>query len=565
MKKYLLIAVVCLFFFNSFAQEKTWWKETVVYQVYPQSFKDSNGDGVGDLKGILQKLDYLQLLGVETIWITPFYKSPGRDNGYDVSDYRSINPLYGTMEDFDVLLSAVKKRKMHLVMDMVLNHTSDEHVWFKEAKKSRNNYFHNYYIWQTAKKDSLPNNWPGIFGGSAWKWNEQTQEYYLHTFLDSQPDLNWDNPTVRQELYQIMRFWLDKGVDGFRFDAISVISKNKKFPAMDYSKGIFVALNGNINNGPHLHEYLKEMNMQVLSKYNSYSVGEVYTDKDSAWKYVSPERQELFAIHFFDILWLTDASKIIPLKNILDGWNSAFQSRKNWNTAMLTNHDVPRVVSRIGNDKQYRSQSAKMLATLLLTYRGTPFIFQGEELGMTNYPFKDISEIKDITAHTQFTALTKQQGLRDSAAFEIIKNTTRDNARTPMQWDTSKNAGFTTGDNPWLRVNPNYLDINAANETADSGSIFHYYKKLISLRKRNLSLVYGAFEDISPGDSSVYAFTRSLGKEQWLIVLNMTDRIVSFPAGKSGTLILSNYSSNMDENISSRLQPYEAKIYKTNN
>lgn len=565
MKKYLLIAVVCLFFFNSFAQEKTWWKETVVYQVYPQSFKDSNGDGVGDLKGILQKLDYLQLLGVETIWITPFYKSPGRDNGYDVSDYRSINPLYGTMEDFDVLLSAVKKRKMHLVMDMVLNHTSDEHVWFKEAKKSRNNYFHNYYIWQTGKKDSFPNNWPGIFGGNAWKWNEQTQEYYLHTFLDSQPDLNWDNPTVRQELYQIMRFWLDKGVDGFRFDAISVISKNKKFPAMDYSKGIFVALDGNINNGPHLHEYLKEMNMQVLSKYSSFSVGEVYTDKENAWKYVTPERQELSAIHFFDVLWLTDGSEIIQLKNILDGWNSAFQSRKNWNTAMLTNHDVPRVVSRLGNDKQYRIQSAKMFATLLLTYRGTPFIFQGEELGMTNFPFKNMTEIKDVTAHTHFTALTKQQGLSDSAAFETIKSTTRDNARTPMQWDTSKNAGFTTGDNSWLKVNPNYPEINAANEIADSGSVFNYFKKIISLRKRNLSLVYGAFEDISPGDSSVYAFTRSLGKEQWLIVLNMTDRIVSFPAGKSGTLILSNYSSNMDENISSRLQPYEAKIYKTNN
>jgi oligo-1,6-glucosidase len=562
MKKYLLIAVVCLSSFKSFGQDKVWWKETVVYQVYPQSFKDSNGDGVGDLKGIAQKLDYLQQLGVETIWINPFYKSPGHDNGYDIEDYRSINPLYGKMEDFDALLSAIKKRKMHLIIDMVLNHTSDEHPWFKEAKTSRNNIFHDYYIWKRGKKDSVPNNWPSIFGGSAWKWNEQTQEYYMHTFLDVQPDLNWDNPKVRQELYRIMRFWLDKGVDGFRLDAISVISKNKKFPPMDYSKGIFVALNGNINNGPHLHEYLREMNRQVLSKYNAYAAGEVYADKDSAWKYVAPERQELSAILFFDILRLTDTSKIITLKNMLDAWNTALQSKESWNTSVLSNHDFPRALSRIGSDKQYHTQSAKMLATLLLTYRGTPFIFQGEELGMTNYPFKDIAEIKDITAHTQFAILTKQQGLSDSAAFEVIKRTTRDNARSPMQWDASKNAGFTTGDNPWLKVNPNYLDINAANETADSGSIFHYYKNLISIRKNNPSLIFGSFKDVDPGDSSVYAFNRSIGKEQWLIILNMTGKMITYKTGRSGTLILSNYPLVNDNNPSFLLQPYEARIYK---
>jgi oligo-1,6-glucosidase len=562
MKRIVWIAVTCFSFAGSFGQERAWWKETVVYQVYPQSFKDSNRDGIGDLKGITQKLDYLQLLGVETIWVNPFYKSPGYDNGYDVSDYCSIDPVYGTMGDLDALLSALKKRKMHLVIDMVLNHTSDEHAWFKEAKTSRSSVFHDYYIWRQGKKDTVPNNWGSIFGGSAWKWNEQTQEYFLHTFLDKQPDLNWDNPKVRQELYKIMRFWLDKGVEGFRFDAISVISKNKEFPPMDYSKGFFMALNGNINNGPHVHEYLKEMNQQVLSKYHVYSVGEVYTDKDSAWKYIAPERQELSAIYFFDILMLTDAGKIIPLKGILDGWNSALQQKKCWNTAMLSNHDFRRALSRIGNDKRYRAESAKMLATLLLTYRGTPFIFQGEELGMTDYPFKDISEIKDITAHTQFAAMTKEQGLSDSAAFEIIKNTTRDNARTPMQWSTSKNAGFTTGDSSWLKVNPNYPDINAANEVSDPGSIFHYYKKLISLRKNNPSLIYGSYEDITPGDPSIYAFTRAMGKEQWLIILNMTDKTASYQAGRSGTLILSNYASLNVDSPSVLLQPYEARIYK---
>jgi oligo-1,6-glucosidase len=559
-KNVIWIVLLCSSFFESFGQDKAWWKETVVYQVYPQSFKDSDGDGVGDLKGIMQKLDYLQQLGIETIWINPFYKSPGYDNGYDISDYRSIDPLYGSMKDFDALLSGMKKRKMHLVMDMVLNHTSDEHPWFKEARQSRANVFHDFYVWKQGKKDSVPNNWPSIFGGSAWKWNEQTQEYYLHTFYDRQPDLNWDNPKMRQELYKIMRFWLDKGVDGFRLDAISLISKNKAFPPMDYSKGIFAALNGNINNGPHLHEYLKEMNQQVFGKYNVYTVGEIYTDKDSAWEYIAPSRKELSAMLSFDILMLQNPDQVPLLKKTLDGWNAALQSREIWNTSVLTDHDFPRAVSRIGNDKQYRVQSAKMLATLLLTYRGTPFIYQGEELGMTNYPFKDIAEIKDITAHDQFAALTKQQGLSDSAAFKIISSTTRDNARTPFQWDASGNAGFTRAANPWLAVNPNYIDINAAAERTDTGSILNYYKKLIYLRKTNPSLIYGSFEDIDPGDSSVFAFTRTLGKEKWLVILNMKGKAISYQAEKPGTVILSNYSSGKGTDPS-LFQPYEARIY----
>lgn len=562
MKKYLLIAIVCHSFLNSFGQHKAWWKETVVYQVYPQSFKDSDGDGVGDLKGIAQKLDYLQELGVQTLWINPFYKSPGYDNGYDVSDYRKINPLYGTMEDFDRLLSGMKKRKMHLIMDMVLNHTSDEHEWFTEARTSRENYYHDYYIWKSGKKDSIPNNWPSIFGGSGWSWNEKTKEYYLHTFLDKQPDLNWDNPKVRQELYKVLRFWLDKGIDGFRFDAISVISKNKSFPTMDFSKGIFAALDGNINNGPHVHEYLQEMNHEVLGKYNIYAVGEVVTDKEGAWKYVMSERHELSAIHFFDILQLTDSSKVLFLKSTLDEWNAALQSKNSWSTAILTNHDFPRAISRIGNDKLFRTQSSTLLATLLLTYRGTPFIFQGEELGMTNYPFKDITEIKDVTAHAQFTSLIKQQGLSELAAFEIIKNTTRDNARTPLQWNKSKNAGFTTGDSPWLKVNPNYVTINAADEIADTGSIFNYYKKILSLRKNNLSLIYGLFEDVAPRDSSIYSFTRTMGTEQWLVVLNMTSKSILPTTALPEDLVLSNYTYTNVHNASLLLQPYEARIYR---
>jgi oligo-1,6-glucosidase len=562
MKNYVLIAMTCLSFFTSSGQDKAWWKETVVYQVYPQSFKDANGDGVGDLKGIWQKLDYLQQLGIETIWINPFYKSPGHDNGYDIADYRAINPLYGTMQDFDRLLSALKKRKMHLVMDMVLNHTSDEHPWFEAAKTSRDNPYHDFYIWKPGKKDSLPNNWPSIFGGSAWKWNEETQEYYLHTFIEQQPDLNWDNPRVRQELYKIMRFWLDKGVDGFRFDAISVISKNRDFPPMDFSKGFLAALNGNINLGPHLHEYLGEMNRQVLSPYHVYTVGEVYVDKDSAWQFVAPERKELSTINFFDAIRLPDSSKMIALKPILDGWNASLQSKGTWNTIILSTHDFPRALSRIGDDKQFRDASAKLLATLLLTYRGTPFIFQGEELGMTNCPFKDMSELKDITAHSQYAELTKKGGLTDSAAFGIVQRTTRDNARTPMQWDSSTNAGFTTGAKPWLKVNPNYRRINAADEQSNPASILRYYQKLISLRKTNPSLIYGSFEDISPGDSSIYAFTRTMGKEQWSIILNMTGKTAAFQIKNPGKLILSNYPSGTSDESSPLMQPYEARIYK---
>jgi oligo-1,6-glucosidase len=561
MKKYLGLTLFSLFFLKAHAQERPWWQGTVVYQVYPQSFQDANGDGIGDLNGITGKLDYLKGLGIETIWVNPFYKSPGFDNGYDISDYLSVDPKYGTMADFDALVAGLKQRKMHLIMDMVLNHTSDEHPWFAEARTSRENPFHDFYIWRTGKKDSLPNNWPSIFGGIAWKWNEQTQEFYLHTFLDKQPDLNWDNPQVRQELYKIMRFWLDKGVDGFRLDAISVISKNKDFPAMDYSGGVFAALEGKVNNGPHLHEYLQEMNRKVLAPYHAYAVGEVYTDQDNAWKYVAPERHELSAIHYFDLLWLNDGSKPGAIKTILDGWNAALQSKDSWNTVMLTNHDYPRAVSRLGNDRQYRVQSAKLLATLQLTYRGTPFIFQGEELGMTSYPFKDISEIKDVTAHTQFAGL-KQQGLSDSAAFAAIRYSTRDNSRTPMQWDGSANAGFSTSNTTWLPVNPNYKSINATEEMADKGSVYHYYQELIALRKKYQSLVYGAFDDLLPSDTSVYVFTRTTNKEQGLVVLNMTDRIVNYHTGKVGTLVLSSYGLPGNSQAATLLQPYEARIYR---
>jgi oligo-1,6-glucosidase len=560
MKKYLGLTLFSLFFLKAYAQERPWWQGTVIYQVYPQSFKDTNGDGVGDLKGIIGKLDYLKELGIETIWINPFYKSPGFDNGYDISDYLAVDPKYGTMADFDALLAGLKKRKMRLVMDMVLNHTSDEHAWFLRARTSRDNPFHDFYIWKQGRKDSLPNNWPSIFGGSAWKWNEQTQEFYLHTFLDKQPDLNWDNPQVRQELYKIMRFWLDKGVDGFRLDAISLISKNKAFPAMDCSSGVFAALESKVNNGPYLHEYLQEMYREVLAPYHTYVVGEVYTDKDNAWKYVAPERHELSAIHYFDLLWLNDGSKAAPVKNILDGWNAALQSNDNWNTVMLTTHDYPRAVSRLGNDRQYRVQSAKLLATLQLSYRGTPFIFQGEELGMTSYPFKDISEIKDVTAHAQYASL-KQHGMSDSAAFAVVKHTTRDNARTPMQWDASANAGFSAAGKTWLPVNPNYKSINAAEEMASKGSVYHYYQKLIALRKKYPSLVYGAFDDLLPADTSVYVFTRTTNKEQWLIVLNMTDKTVNYYTGKASTLVLSSYGLPGNGQAATLLQPYEARIY----
>jgi len=561
MKNYIWIAITLFCFFDAAGQDKKWWRATVVYQIYPQSFKDADGDGIGDLKGITQKIDYLHQLGVETIWINPFYKSPGLDNGYDIADYLAIDPQYGTMADFDALLAGLKKRKMHLIMDMVLNHTSSEHEWFRQGSSSRQSPFHDFYIWQKGNRDSLPNNWPSIFGGSAWTWNEQTREYYLHMFLDKQPDLNWDNPLVRQSLYKMMRFWLDKGVDGFRLDAISLISKNKSFPPMDLSKGIFAALNGNVNNGPHLHRYLHEMNDQVLRKYNVFTVGEVYTDKDSAWQYVAPARNEISAIHFFDGLWLSGKTTGIPFKNTMDGWNTALSGKQSWNTVILTNHDYPRAVSRIGNDSMYRVESAKMLGAFLLTYRGTPFIFQGEELGMTNYPFNNISEIKDVTAHTGFAAL-QQQGMSDSAAFVVIAMTTRDNARTPIQWDASPNAGFTTAEKPWLSVNPDFTNINAASQQADTMSVLHFYARLIALRKANPVLIYGDFEDKSPKDPSLYVYTRTLKTKQWQIVLNMTATEVDYTVPTTGKLVLSSYGKKGQNDAPSVLRPYEARIYR---
>ena len=551
--------------------EKKWWKESVVYQIYPKSFKDSNGDGVGDIRGIIQKLDYLKELGVNVLWISPMLESPQDDNGYDISDYRRIYKEYGTMEDYEELLSEAHKRDIRILMDLVVNHTSDEHNWFVESRKSKDNPYRDYYIWKDPVNGKEPNNWGGAFGGSAWEYDPQTQMYYLHLFSKKQPDLNWENEKVRQEVYDMMTFWCEKGIDGFRMDVISMISKDQTFPDGEMNNSLYGDFGPYCVHGPRVHEFLQEMNREVLSRYDIMTVGETSgVTIEEAQKYAGEAGKELNMVFQFEHVdngsgdygkWTTEKYDFKEFKRIMIKWQEELQG-KAWNSLFLGNHDQPRSVSRFGNDNPaYRETSAKMLATCLHMMQGTPYVYQGEELGMTNVYFDKLEDYRDIESINFFTELTEAGLMTPEYMMKCLMLRSRDNARTPMQWDDSEQAGFTDGES-WIKVNPNYKEINAAQQLEDPNSIFHYYQKLIRLRKEKDIIVYGEFEPLYRDDEQIFAYIRRQKQEKLLTVCNFSDKNaeMEIPEEFKGAECL---ITNLDRTVFEGrivLKPYEAFV-----
>lgn len=551
--------------------EKKWWKESVVYQIYPKSFKDSNGDGVGDIRGIIQKLDYLKELGVNVLWISPMLESPQDDNGYDISDYRRIYEEYGTMEDYEELLCEAHKRSIRILMDLVVNHTSDEHNWFIESRKSKDNPYRDYYIWKDPVNGKEPNNWGGAFGGSAWEYDPQTQMYYLHLFSKKQPDLNWENEKVRQEVYDMMKFWCEKGIDGFRMDVISMISKDQRFPDGEMNNGLYGDFGPYCVHGPRIHEFLQEMNQKVLSKYDIMTVGETAgVTIEEAQKYAGDDRNELNMVFQFEHVesgcgdygkWTTAKYDFKEFKNIMIKWQEELQG-KAWNSLFLGNHDQPRSVSRFGNDNPvYRETSAKMLATCIHMMQGTPYVYQGEELGMTNIYFDKLEDYRDIESINYFKEFTESGLMTSEHMMKCLMLRSRDNARTPMQWDDSKQAGFTEGE-PWIKVNPNYKKINAAQQLEDPDSVFHYYQKLIRLRKEKDIIVYGEFEPLYREDEQIFAYTRKQDQEKLLTVCNFSDKNaeVEVPEEFKGAECLITNLGRKEFERKIVLNPYEAIV-----
>ena len=551
--------------------EKKWWKESVVYQIYPKSFKDSNGDGVGDIRGIIQKLDYLKELGVNVLWISPMLESPQDDNGYDISDYRRIYKEYGNMEDYEELLSEAHKRDIRILMDLVVNHTSDEHNWFVESRKSKDNPYRDYYIWKNPVNGKEPNNWGGAFGGSAWEYDPQTQMYYLHLFSKKQPDLNWENEKVRQEVYDMMTFWCEKGIDGFRMDVISMISKDQTFPDGEMNNSLYGDFGPYCVHGPRVHEFLQEMNREVLSRYDIMTVGETSgVTIEEAQKYAGEAGKELNMVFQFEHVdngsgdygkWTTEKYDFKEFKRIMIKWQEELQG-KAWNSLFLGNHDQPRSVSRFGNDNPaYRETSAKMLATCLHMMQGTPYVYQGEELGMTNVYFDKLEDYRDIESINFFTELTEAGLMTPEYMMKCLMLRSRDNARTPMQWDDSEQAGFTDGES-WIKVNPNYKEINAAQQLEDPNSIFYYYQKLIRLRKEKDIIVYGEFEPIYRDDEQIFAYIRRQKQEKLLTVCNFSDKNaeMEIPEEFKGAECL---ITNLDRTVFEGrivLKPYEAFV-----
>ena len=555
--------------------EKRWWRESVVYQIYPRSFCDSNGDGIGDLNGITSKLDYLKELGVDVIWLSPVYKSPNDDNGYDISDYQDIMDEFGTMEDFDRMLATAHEKGIKIMMDLVVNHTSDEHKWFIESRKSTDNPYRDYYIWRPAKEDgSLPNNWGSCFSGPAWEYDKTTDMYFLHLFSKKQPDLNWDNPVVRQEVFDMMNWWLEKGVDGFRMDVISLISKEQpELP--DKEPGINGYATFNVSaNGPHVHEYLQEMRQKALNNADTITVGECSgVTLEEAKKYARSDEKELNMVFQFEHMdvdsdekagkWTTRKMDLRDLKKILTRWQKGLQDIA-WNSLYWENHDQPRSVSRFGNDSdEYREISAKMLATCIHMMQGTPYVYQGEELGMTNCPFNTLENFRDLESINAFHELTEQGKMTEEEMMAAIGYKGRDNARTPMQWDDSANAGFSGADaTPWIMVNPNYTKINAKDQVSREDSVFKYYQKLIRLRHESDLIVYGTYDLILDDDKDIYAYIRTLGDEKLIVYCNFSEntREVELPEEfTDGKILISNYNdAKVSEKIT--LRPYEAIV-----
>lgn len=556
---------------------KTWWKESVVYQIYPRSFYDSNGDGIGDIPGIIKKLDYLKKLGIDVLWLSPVYQSPNDDNGYDISNYYKIMDDFGDMDDFNQLLKEVHKRNMKLIMDLVVNHTSDEHLWFQEARKSKNNPYRDYYIWRSGKNDREPNNWESNFSGSTWTYDDITNEYYFHLFSKKQPDLNWENPQLRQEIYQMMKWWLDKGIDGFRMDVINLISKQPSLPdAPNPENKKYVSGDMYYMNGPRVHEFLQEMYKEVLSKYDVMTVGETPgVDVHEAEKYTGNHREELQMVFQFEHMdldsgpeskWNLKPLKLTDLKDNLTKWQKGLQN-SGWNSLYLNNHDQPRMVSRFGDDKNYREESAKMLATLLHMMQGTPFIYQGEEIAMTNAYFPNINDYKDIETLNMYEEKVVEQEKNPEKVMEAIHAKGRDNARTPFQWDDCKHAGFTTGV-PWIKVNQNYKHINAQKNINDKQSVYYYYQKLIQLRKQYDIIVYGDYELIDPSNESIFAYLRKYKNEKLLVITNFTDKYVNFNMPnnfEAKEKLISNYLNINDKTQKVlKLRPFEAIVFLDN-
>ncbi len=542
--------------------DKKWWKEAAVYQIYPRSFKDSDGDGIGDLKGIISKLDYLKSLGVQSVWLNPIYASPNDDNGYDISNYRTIMKDFGTMDDFDALLKGMHARGIKLIMDLVVNHSSDEHEWFKQASSSRDNPYREYYHWWPAEKGKPPYRWSFFdVNSDAWKFEPKTNSYYLHYFSQKQPDLNWENPKLRQEVYSIMKFWLDKGVDGFRMDAFQYASKDTTFPVFpkDYEKNVDMYY----GKGPHLHEYLQEMNREVYSKYpNVMSVAEgAGTSPADAMEFVDQDRKELnVAYHFGSVgvgKHLSDMG-LVKYKDVFSRYDDYFKE-KGWLAIFLANHDNARMVSKFGNDTpEFREISSKMLSTFVFTMRGTPYYYSGDELGMSNIRFDNIDDYNDVDTRNKYEFLKKSGG--DLKAFiEEKKQTSRDNCRTPYQWNTEPNAGFTTG-KPWLKANPNYASINAAAQEKDPNSVLNYFRKLVKLRKTNPVLVYGKYTLLDKENPAIFAYLRELDGKKMLVALNFSEKEAVLKSDlnlKTSKLVLGNYIKPSKTNT---LKPYEAVV-----
>jgi oligo-1,6-glucosidase len=555
-------------------QHPAWWKESVIYQIYPRSFKDSNGDGIGDIPGIIEKLDYIQSLGIDVIWLCPVYQSPNDDNGYDISNYYTIMDDFGSMHDFDRLLMGIHQRGMKLVMDLVVNHTSDEHDWFVESQSSKTHPKRNYYIWKEGVNGGPPNNWQSFFGGDAWEYDEKTDEYYLHLFTRKQPDLNWEQKEVREEVYQMMRWWLDKGIDGFRMDVISLISKRGYEDAAHSEFTDTISLD--YANGPRVHEFLQEMNRKVLSHYDILTVGEgPGITLEEGLNYVKDDRQELDMIFHFDHMFIDhgEGGKFDPkpydfveFKRIFKRWDQVM-TEGGWSSIFLGNHDFPRIVSRFGNDGKYRNQSAKALALMLLTMRGTAYIYQGEEIGMTNVAFESIEDYRDIeTFNAHRIAMESGRDLKDF--MQAVHRQGRDNARTPVQWDSSEQAGFTTGV-PWIKVNPNYRFINVSDQENDPDSILDFYRQMIHIRKCHQTLVYGDFEVFDVEDENLFIYQRRNDEGQFLILINFSDADQIYTPDdtlnlSSAKVIIRNYD-DLKENMNQSkctLRPWEAVLLK---
>ena len=538
--------------------KRPWWKNAVVYQIYPKSFQDSNGDGIGDIRGIISRLDYLEELGIDAVWISPMYCSPQDDNGYDISDYQDIDPMFGSLDDMEELIAKAKEKNIRIIMDLVLNHTSDEHRWFLEAKKGKDNPYHDYYVWKDGVEGTYPNDMKATFGGPAWEWVPELNQYYFHQFSVKQPDLNWENPKVRREIYDMILWWMEKGVGGFRLDVIDQIAKEPD--------------NGITNNGPRLHEFLQEMSRETFQKGDLITVGEAWgATPEIAKLYSNPDGTEFSMVFQFEHMvmdqqegkekWDLAPLPFVKLKKCLAKWQEELYGR-GWNSLFWDNHDLPRIVSRWGDDGQYRKESAKMLALVLHGMQGTPYVYQGEELGMTNVRFPDISSYEDIETLNMYRERL-DAGYKEDEIMKSIYAKSRDNARTPMQWSGEENAGFTTG-KPWIRVNPNYTDINAESEKKDPDSVYHFYRKLIRMRKEYPVFVDGKFELILPEDEQVFAYLRTDSDTQMLVCANFTGEPAECQISgewKEAQVLLHNYADDVPEcGESLQLKPYEAFI-----